>query len=302
MKLLINLLVIILMAFGAHAQNAISTNEIFKTEDNLFGVKSQNGKVLIDAIYKEIRIAKTFEKLVLPPVEGRPELSPLGYYLVKSTNQQKALFDSNGKLIFAFTDCSNLVFDQHTQTVVKATQAGSYLYNIKGELLTESPYKKIAFINHSDLIVLIAAEGSNKEFYLYNPFERKKIGPFDHFNVYNAASPTPWGIEPTAFDNYKKLNIIAVRREVDNDYLWGVIDIEGHEVLPMEYRNLKLFSKSQQEHPAYKQATKPEGVEFLFRGAHLSKPSTSIYFDRKWTKYEFKTIEGETRSYRIEKM
>ena len=150
------------------------------------------------------------------------------------------------------------------------------------------------------MIALIVEDGQNDEFYLYNPFTKKKLGPFDHFNIYNE-DISPVGMNELDFEKYKKLNLVKVRREVDNDYIWGVIDSKGIEILPMEYRNLEMFSEQHKSHPAFKKAVKPEGVDFIFKGAHISKPSTSIYFDNNFVKYEFKSsvIKGE---YRIEKM
>lgn len=299
---------LVLLVFGCNTQNSVTTNKIVTTKDNLYGVKSKEGKLLIDSIYEEIRIVHDFEKLILPPIESRQGLEQQEYYLVSNSGNQKALFNKDGSLVFNFQDCSGIIVDQHTKTIVTTSersskkQARSYLYNMNGELLLDASYENIAFISHSDLIALIAEEGPNDEFYLYNPFEKKKLGPYDHFNVYNEDSSPPLGMEESEFEKYKRLGIINVRKEVNNDYIWGIIDAKGNEILPLEYKNLRIFTNQDKNHLAFKNAIKPEGVEFIFKGSHPSKRSTSIYIDSDFVIYEHKTISVENRAYRIEKM
>jgi len=307
MKIRFHLILITLLAFGCNAQNSVTTNEIIRTENNLFGVKSKNGKLIIDSIYKRIEVIYNHQKLMLPPNEKKRLPQQLEYYLVSNSNNQKGLFDKNGKMVFGFMDCQNIILDEHTQTVVvnvkekPNTPPRSYLYNVKGDLLFDTSYENIGFISNSDLITLVVEDGRNDEYYLYNPFTKNKIGPIDHFNIYNEYSSS-FGMKASDFEKYKKLNIVTIRREVDNDYIWGMIDSKGNEILPIEYKNLSIITERHTNHPAFKRAVKPDGVEFILKGAHISKPSTSIYFDSNFDKYEFKTISIPKGEYRIEKM
>lgn len=306
MKIRYYLFLVTLLAYGCNAQNSITTNKIFRTKDNLFGVKSQKGNLLIDSIYKHIRIVSDYEKTILPNNENRERINQLEYYLVSNSSNQKAIFDKDGELVFDFVACLNIIIDQHTRTAIvtkeiKAnTRPRSYLHHLNGELLLENSYENIAYISNSDLIALIVEDGQNDEFYLFNPFEKNMLGPFDHFNIYNE-DMSPFRMKESDFDKYQKLNIIKVRREVDNDYIWGIVDSKGYEILPVEYRNLNVFLEQDKNHPAFRRALKPEGVEFFFKGAHISKPSTLIYFDNNFVKYEFKS-SVEKGEYRIEKM
>jgi hypothetical protein len=308
MQIRIYLFLITLSAFGCNAQNSVTTNEIFRTKDNLFGVKSKAGKLLIDSVFEEIRLIYPNEKKMLPPKENSMGLKPPEYYLVSNSTSQKALFDKNGDLVFDFTDCEGMIVDEYTQTVVvtkqvpEHTQARSLLYSIDGALLMDTTYEHIAFIKHTDLIALVVEEGPKTEIYLYNPFEQKKLGPFDHFNIYNEESNLPMGMEASDFEKYRKLNVITVRREVDNDYIWGMVDAKGNEILPLSYKGIKILSSSDKSHPAFKRAIKPEGVDLIFKSALVSNPSVAIYFDSDLVQYEFKTISVSEGKYSIEKM
>ena len=67
-------------------------------------------------------------------------------------------------------------------------------------LLTfDTSFEPITFINDSDLIV---ADGAHDEYYLYSPFTKDKIGPFDHFYIYNEDSSGPIGMELQEFEKY----------------------------------------------------------------------------------------------------
>lgn len=254
-----------LFAFSCNAQNSITANEVIVTKDGLFGVISKNGKLLIDSVYSEIKVLPGFEQILLPPRESRQMTSRPAYYLVINSNGQKALFDQNGELIVDFITC-----------------------------------KYIAFITHSDLFALIVADSPNEEFYLYNPKTKKKLGPFDHFNIFNEDMST-FGFTASEAERLQKLNIITVRRKVENDYLWGMIDAKGNEILPLAYRNFATMTESDKRHPVYKKASKPEGVEFIFRATHISNPSTIIYFDSNFDQYQMKSII-EKGEYRFEKL
>ena len=123
MQIRIYLFLITLLAFGCNAQNSVTTNEIFRTKDNLFGVKSKAGKLLIDSVFEEIRLIYPHEKKMLPPKENSMGLKPPEYYLVSNSTKQKALFDKDGVLVFDFMDCEGIILDEHTRTVAVTKQA-----------------------------------------------------------------------------------------------------------------------------------------------------------------------------------
>ena len=166
----------------------------------------------------------------------------------------------------------------------------------------DTSFKYIAFIEHSDLIALVVEEGAKTEIYLYNPFEQKKLGPFDHFNIYNEGSNLPMGMEASDFEKYKKLNVLTVRREENNDYIWGMVDAKGNEILPLSYKGIQILSASDKNHPAFKKAIKPEGVDLIFKAVQVSNPSVAIYFDSDLVQYELKVISISEGKYSIEKI
>jgi hypothetical protein len=294
---------IMLTSFGC--QHSVKTNEIIRTENRLFGVRAENGHLLIDTVYRQIRVLDNRAKLTLPPIESPQSIEVLEYYIVSGTSGRKAIFDKNGKIFFDFVDCAALQFDEHTQSVVTVIKQAdhrqrSYLYNTKGELQFETSFEDIGFISHSDLIALIVEQGSNDEFYLYSPFTKKKLGPIDHFNIFNKDMST-FMMEESDLEKFQKLNIVTVRKEVDNEYVWGVIDASGNEILPIEFINLRMITTKDKQHPAFKRATKPAGVDFIFSGKQISNPSVQIYFDENFVKYEFK-ISPRKGEYKIEKV
>ena len=172
MKVSVYLFLMTLLALGCQAQNSVKSNEIFSTKENLFGVKSKEGKLLIDPIYEWIRVVLDHERLTLPPIGNRQGAKELEYYLARNASNQKAIFNQDGDLLFGFVDCQGLIIDQHTQTVVvtKEIQANtrprSYLYQVNGDPIFDDSFENIAYINNSDLIVLIAEDGPNDELYL----------------------------------------------------------------------------------------------------------------------------------------
>ena len=301
------LILVALFYIGCNAQNTTSTNEIVQSEGHLFGVKSANGKLLIDTIFGEIRVLDENSRLTLPPSTKRVPPKLTEYYLVTDIERKKAIFDKDGKLVFGFMACFMLQYDKHSQAIVATkaqanNQLRSFLYDLEGNLIFDTSFESIAFINSSDLIALIVADGAHDEYYLYNPSTKDKIGPFDHFNIYNEDSNVPFGMELQEFEKYRQLNIVAVRQTVDNDYLWGVYDLSGNEILPIEYKNLKKLSEVDKNHNAYKNAKKPEGVDFLFKCSHRSQPSKAVYFDSNFHKYQHKIISIPNGEYLIERI
>ncbi|MCB0475988.1 MAG: WG repeat-containing protein [Flavobacteriaceae bacterium] len=280
-----------LVVLSCNTQHSVITNEIIKTNDYLFGVTSQNGNLLIDSIYGEIRVLYDNARQTLPPTTKRQPPEPLEYYVVSNTSGQKAIFDSNGKLIFDFIDCFEIQFDQHTQTVVTTTKLNdnrmrSSLFNLRGQMLFDTTFEHIYFINDSDLIALIVEEGSNDEFYLYNPFTKQKLGPFNHFNIFNGDSSPLLGMNQLEFEKYKALNLITVRTTIDYDYRWGIIDMKGNEVLPVEYDYFRIIDNEMKTRYIEK-AEKPDDVDFIFYSRHYADKSTVLFLDFQINIYVF---------------
>ena len=301
------LLLTLLVSSGCNGQNSTSTNQIVKSQNHLFGVISKNGELLIDTIYGRINIIDESSKLVLPVTNKTVPPEITDYYLITDTVNKKAIFDSNGNIIFDFIDCNSLQFDTETKSVVLIqielnNQLRSYLYDLDGQLVFKENFESIAFIKGSNMIALIVEDGVKDEYYIYNKNKGNRIGPFDHFNIYNGSSNPPIGMKQDEFKKFKNLNVVAVRKMVDNDYLWGIYDLNGNEILPIEFKNLRLLSESDKNHIVFKRAKKPEGAEFLFIGSHVSNPSVAIYFDSNFAKYEQRTISILNSEYIREKI
>ena len=142
------LIFITLTSIACNSQNSVTTNEIIKTKNHLFGVQSENGNLLIDTIYRRIRVLYDNSKLTLPP--KRKSQNPIEYYLVSDTNRKYAIFDKDGKIVFDFIDCLELQFDEYTQSVITIikepdNRQRSYLYNIKGELQFKTTFQACRF-------------------------------------------------------------------------------------------------------------------------------------------------------------
>lgn len=280
-----------LLLTSCQTQHSVTTNQIVQTNDYHFGVKSAKGALLIDTIYREVRVIHDSGRQTLPPSENWRTPIPWEYYLVRNSDNQKAIFDSNGNMVFGFMDCFQLQLDKHTKTVVKTDMLNdnrlrSSLYSLDGELLFDATFENIGYINNSNLIALIAEDGQNEEYYLFNPFTNKKLGPYTHFNIYNQDSAPPMGKQKQDFDDYKSLNLITVRITKDNDYIWGVVDMQGNEVLPIEYRYIRILEKGIKER-FIDRAEKPENVKFLFYSYKLDDRNTMLLFDEKMNCYKY---------------
>lgn len=294
-KKLFLLLLVTGLSIGVKAQNSVTTNKIISTENYLFGVQSESGELLIDTIYGQIRMLYDNSKLTLPPSNKRPTPKPVEYYLVSDTERKKALFDKDGNLVFGFKDCFALHFDEHTKSVValdlKPTNSTrSYLYNLNGELLFNTDFESVAFIKNADLIALIVEDGANDEYYLYNPFTKEKTGPFDHFNIFNEDSQTPMGMKEDDFEKYKGLNLITVRKTINNDYVWGVMDLKGNELLPVSYDYLRMIPSDMLDY--IEKCDKPEAVDFLFHSRQTSQSSYVLLIDKQMRVYEMKRLNN----------
>lgn len=297
----------LLASFDCRAQTSTRTRQIVKSLNHLFGVMSKTGELIIDTIYGRINIIDENSKRILP-VSDKPLTSEItDYYLVTDVENRKAIFDSNGKILFDFIECTSLQLDTETNSVVLVRlesnkQLRSYLYELDGQLVFKENFESIAFIKGSNLIALIVEDGAQDEYYIYNKATGNKIGPFDHFNIYNRNSQLPIGMQLEEFVKYQKLNVVAVRKLVNKDYLWGIYDLNGNEILPIEFKNLRMFSEADRKHFAFRSAKKPEGVDFIFKCSHFSNSSVAIYFDRNFAKYEHRTISIPKREYIIEKI
>lgn len=285
------MLLMILLSMSCKAQHSVTTNQIVQTNDFYFGVASENGVLLIDTIYRQVSVIHNTGRQTLPPSETWRTPTPWEYYLVRNADNQKAIFDSNGKMVFDFIDCLQLQLDIHTKTVVKTDMLENHrmrssLYTFDGELLFDTTFENIGYINNSDLIALIAEDGANEEYYLFNPFTNKQLGPYTHFNIYNQDSAPTLGMKEQDFDDYKTLNLITVRITKDNDYIWGVVDMEGNEVLPINYRYIRIIGNDIRER-FIGRAEKPDDVKFLFYAYNTNDRNTMLLFDKNMTAYEY---------------
>ncbi len=294
MKIKILFYLILLISSICKGQNSVTTNEVIKTSDNKFGVKSKSGKILIDTIYDGIAKFYNLGRKTLPPNNNRYN-NPVEFYLViKET--EKAVFDKDGKIVFDFAACSQLELDDHTSTVVKIVteennRLRSYLYGFDGNQIFEESFENIGYINNSDLIALIAEDGQNDEFYLYNPFKKKKLGPFSRFNIFNIDSSPPIGMEKEDFKNYYNLNIITVRQNFKDKYKWGLIDMQGNEILPIAYKYFQVIDKVFKSR-VIDSASQPAGIEFSFYSCLFDNPHKILLIDNNMEQY---TYDNDTK-------
>ena len=252
------------------------------------GVVSPSGKLLIDTMYQWITLFRDGGRKQLPPNE-RISNEVVEFYSVRNEEGQWAIFDPNGSKLFGFVDCEQLEIDERTQTIVKVVrqedyQRFSYLYNFDGELMFPTPFEWVGYIRNSDLIALIAQDGSNEEYYLYNVATKAKLGPYSHFNIFNEQRSPLLGMEEEEFEQYKQLNIITVRQDTLNDYIWGVIDMRGNEVYPLAYKYFRVIEPDMRKR-FIEPAEKPNEVEFLFYSARFGETGQVILFDKNMDRY-----------------
>lgn len=288
----IYLLLALLTTAGACTQYSVSTNEIISSADRKMGVVSPSGKLLIDTIYSSVSLFYNGGRKVYPPKE-QPTNDPVEFYLVRNDAGQLAVFDSGGSKHFGFVDAEQIAIDPHTETIVTTVRGAdnrqrSYLYDFDEDLLFERSFEDIAYIKDADLIALIAQDGRIEEYYLYNPFTEEKLGPFTHFNVYNADSSPPLGMDKAAFEPYTRLNVITVRQTEDNDYIWGMFDLQGEQVYPIAYKYFRIIDEDLRKR-FIDRAEKPAEVEFLFYGHFAKETSQMMLFDRHLNRYLLET-------------
>lgn len=274
------------------AQHSLKTNKIIRTPSNKSGVVSKSGKLLIDTAYSGIFLFEGKGHKILPPQEVN--MTPnyeLEYYLVIDTENKLSVFNSNGKKVFGFYECAGLEIDENTKTFVKIVNEAdnrlrSYLYDFNGKLIIEQSFENIGYINNSELIALIAEDGYNDEYYLYNIKTKNKLGPFTHFNIYNKDSSPPLGMDKSDFEKYKKLNIIIVRQKSGNENIWGVVDMTGKELLPIKYDRIAILDQSTYDGVIHK-ANKPVNVNFYFYSYKTNNQHQLLLIDDKLNIYEY---------------
>lgn len=282
------LFLFLLTTAGACTEYTVATNKIITATDHQMGVVAPDGKLLIDTVYPGVFPLYSHLRQTLPPNE---ELSDgiEEFYLVRNAENQLALFNNGGTKVFGFVDAERLAVDEHTKTIVKTVvEEGSgersYLYGFNGKPVFESSFRSIAYVTNSDLIALIAQDGATREYYLYNPFTEAKLGPYSHFNIYNADSETPIGMITADFQPYKELNIITVRETRGESYVWGVIDMQGQQVYPVAYKYFRIIDHVLRKRFIDK-AEKPEGVEYLFYAHFANETSQMMLFDKNMSRY-----------------
>jgi hypothetical protein len=287
------ILVLISMFFviDCDAQNSIKTNRIIRSSTFKSGVVSQSGKILIDTIYAEILTFAGKGHKVLPPQRENFKMeSEIEYYLVIDTERKYAVFNENGSKVFGFFECSGLEIDEHTKTFVKIVREPdnrlrSYLYSFDEKQIFQESFESVGYLDKSDLIALIAEDGQNDEYYLYNIKTKNKLGPYTHFNFYIDVANPPLGMDKESFEKYAKLNIITVRQRKENKDLWGAIDLTGKELLPTKYNGIRFIDENTER--MIKDAKKPENADFYFTSYEREKRNPLILFDDKMNVYEF---------------
>jgi hypothetical protein len=287
-------LVLLLLSFNIVAcqgQNSVVTNEIITTSNNQMGVVSTSGKLLIDTIYSSVSLFYNSGRKSLPP-GSKVSKEVVELYLVRNDSRQLAVFDKDGRQVLGFEDCFQIEVDEHTQTAVKIikqedNRLRSYLYGFDNQLIFEESFENVGYINHSDLIALIVDDGANSEYYLYNPFTKNKLGPYSHFNIYNKGSSPPLGMKEEEFEKFKTLNVITVRQDSGSDYIWAMIDMQGNEILPLEYSSISLFTEEKKKHPFFRLVENPDQVEFVLTSTiRNEKGLRTFFYDKHLTRYE----------------
>jgi len=88
------------------------------------------------------------------------------------------------------------------------------------------------------------------------------------------------------FNEYRKLNIITLRTTHNNDYIWGVIDLQGNEILPIQYKYFRVIEEGLQKR-FIDPADKPKNVNFLFYSYNVDDSKTMLLFDNKMNEYRY---------------
>ncbi|MBK8848668.1 MAG: WG repeat-containing protein [Saprospiraceae bacterium] len=164
--------------------------------------------------------------------------------------RKDSVFDHNGKIIFDFVECYALEIDESTQTIV------------------------------------IKQDGYKNEYYLYNTKSKAKIGPLNHMNFYTEDSSPPLGMAEEQYAKYKKLNAIFIRQKNESENVWGVINMEGKELLPIKYKKITIVDDGTYK-AVIEKATKPENIIFYFYTYSLYGSSKLLLLDREMNLYKY---------------
>ncbi|MBL7802534.1 MAG: WG repeat-containing protein [Saprospiraceae bacterium] len=279
------------------AQNPSSTEEIFYTSNYKWGVKSKSGKLVIDTIYDRIFVLYENNRLTLPPKDRNQPGPWLNCYIVISREKGTAIFSSSGKILFDFVQCNGLQYDARTQTVVVIKQLAdnrlrSTLHSMDGRNLFEDDFESIGYVTRSDLIVLIAEDGAKDEFYIYNAKENLRTGPYSHINVFNQDSSPLLGMKEEEFNKFRNLNILTVRKTVDNEDIWGIMNLEGELRVPFSYKRFRIIDSSMQS-TLIDKCQKPDNVEFVFYSYDMNDTNETslLLFDARLDLYKYDAAE-----------
>lgn len=268
---------------SCNSQNSILTNKVFRSDDQKVGVKSKSGKILIDPEYKMIRPIYSDDRMTYNGIKNSVR-KPLEYYLATMENDFKGIIDSNGKEVFGFRKCFDLQIDERTKTIIVVDKLPDHkkvylLFDFKNKQLDNIQYQNIGYIENSDLIILVKVK--RKEVYLLNINNNIKSGPYEHFIVWDENYDPTLGRKDVKFTKLKKPLGIGVR----NKGIWGMIDQDGNEILPMKYSSMKIFSEEQKSHPFFKRVTMPEDVNIVLSTISEEKRKQTFY-DENMIEYE----------------
>lgn len=298
MNLRILIFTFFIVVSNCDAQNMFQTNRIISSSTNKAGVVSKSGKLLIDTIYAGIFTFQGDGHKVLPPKENNKYRmkSNIEYYILLDTLKRSAVFDAEGNKIFGFFECEEIEIDVNTKTFVKILKEQdnslrSYLYHFNGKQIFDQSFENIGYINNSNLIALIAEDGSNEEYYLYNIKTDRKLGPFTHFNIYNKDASPPLGMNKSAFEKYTALNLIAVRSKQGQNEKWGIIDMSGNELLPLKYDRIS-FIDDETQNRINNNSSDPENVIFYF-SIYQKETRKNLFLDDKMNMYEYDIITNK---------
>lgn len=272
MKVYFFLLLIIIGSACRVYQPDITQNEIFAEDDQYYGVKSSKGKVVIPPIYHRIFPYFDTYKKYYEQDDGAPP-KPYPYYMVVDADGKRGIFAANGRKVFDFVMADALEIDLPTQTVVaNSTQertTEAKLYYLNGKMADTTTYQRIGYFPDNSLIILEKVK--REEVYLLNIDQQQKVGPYDHFNLWE-----PYGM-------------LAVRYQKR----WGLIDNTGKSLLPMNYTRLWMMNEEFTSSPFYANATKPENITFI-GGATLADGKTRILLDEALQTYSIIVHAGST--------
>jgi hypothetical protein len=260
--------------------NIILSNQIFHAPDGKLGVKNAKGDIIIPALYTRMYPYDNLQNPSFSNQQRKPSVFPLPYYIVGANDSMQGVFDQYGKKVFDFIRCYNLQIDPKTNSVVviqkyKDNREKSQLYSMNGQCRDTTLYKQIGFMAESDFVIL---ERQKREVYLFHSKTGKKLGPYEHFNYWDEYFN--YRMNPGKKDPHIKGPIGFTVRLKD---VWGLLDTEGNEILPMNYESLWLFTDEERKQPMYINTEKPQGVDIIAYGTTLDHQR--VFFDTKFKTY-----------------